>query len=183
MRTPDNGLLATAVTAAALCCACMLALGVSIAAAQPPQTGTFITDAATGCQVWNPNPQRNETVRWQGPCVNGLAQGKGRLQWLHNGMLYETDEGEWNAGRQSGHGTQQWPLGRYDGDIVDGEPSGEGTLVMKDSRYDGEFRNGKPDGVGTVTSRYGVFSGTWKDGCFVSEKRRMGVGVSSSACP
>jgi hypothetical protein len=183
MRTPDNDFLSTPGTAAALCCAWMLAFGVSTASAQPARTGTFSTDAATGCRAWNPNPQPNETIRWEGSCVNGLAQGKGKLQWLHNGALYETDEGEWTAGRQFGHGTQQWPLGRYDGDIVDGEPNGQGVLIMKNARYDGEFRNGKPNGIGTVTSSYGVFIGIWKDGCFVSEKRKMGVGVSSSACP
>jgi len=183
MRKPDNDFPNAPVTAAALCWAWMLAFGISICFAQPPRAGTLITDTTTGCRVWNPNPQPNETIRWEGACENGLAQGKGRLQWLHDGALYETDQGEWNAGRQFGHGTQQWPLGRYEGDIVDGEPNGRGALIMKSGRYDGEFRNGKPNGVGSVTNRYGVFFGTWKDGCFVGEKRKMGVGVSSSTCP
>jgi len=160
----------------------MLAFGAPIAFAQSTRNSAFIADAATGCRIWNPNPHPNETIRWSGACVNGLAQGKGRLQWLRGGAHYETDEGEWNAGRQFGHGTQQWPLGRYEGELVDSLPNGEGVLTMQNARYDGEFRDGKPNGVGTVTSQYGVFFGTWKDGCFVSDARKMGVGVSPSSC-
>ncbi len=137
-----------------------LALGCPVASAQSIPQGTFIADANTGCKVWNPNPRSVETIVWSGPCVNGLAQGHGKLQWLQNGKIYETDEGEWSAGRQGGHGSQAWPLGRYDGEIANSEPNGQGVLALKTARYDGEFRNGKPNGFGTVTSQHGVFKGT-----------------------
>ena len=79
-----------------------LALGCSVASAQSIPQGTFIADGNTGCKVWNPNPKSVETIVWSGSCVNGLAQGRGKLQWLQNDKIYETDEGEWSAGRQVG---------------------------------------------------------------------------------
>jgi len=104
------------------------------------------------------------------------------LQWLEKGNIYETDEGEWSAGRQTGQGSQIWLLGRYDGEIANSEPSGQGVLTLKSSRYEGEFRFGKPNGSGTVTSSHGVFKGTWKDGCLVGGKQKIAVGVPISSC-
>jgi len=168
---------------AALFCAWTLAFSVSEVCAQVTQHGALIADETTGCRLWNPTPHEHETVRWSGQCVNGLAQGKGKLQWLRGGQLYEVDEGEWDAGRQFGYGSQQWPTGRYDGDLANSEPNGKGALILKDARYDGEFRNGKPNGAGIVASQYGVFSGTWKDGCYVSDQRKVAANVLSFVCP
>ena len=159
------------------------AFGSSLAAAQSVQHGTYVADAKTGCKVWNPNPQSIEKVVWLGPCVNGLGQGRGELRWLESGDIYETDEGEWIAGRQVGHGSQIWPLGRYDGEIDNSEPTGQGVLTLKNWRYEGEFSAGKPNGTGTVTGPYGVFKGTWKDGCLIGAKQKISVGVPISSCP
>ena len=162
------------VVALALCC--------SVASAQSIQRGTFTADISQKCKVWNPNPKSTETIVWTGSCVGGLAQGYGKLQWLQGGEPYETDEGEWSAGKQIGRGSQVWPLGRYDGEIVDSEPNGQGVLTVNKARYDGEFHNGKPNGFGTVTSPNGVFKGTWREGCLVGEKRKIAVGVPLSTC-
>jgi hypothetical protein len=45
----------------------------SAACAQSKQTGDFVADAKSGCKVWNPHPQPDETVNWSGGCVNGLV--------------------------------------------------------------------------------------------------------------
>jgi len=156
-------------------------LTLSTALAQP-LAGGFVADPKSGCKVWNPHPQPNETFNWSGGCVKGLAQGPGSLQWLNNGKPYEKDHGEWNEGRQFGRGTQDWGSGRYDGDLVNGEPQGRGVLTLQSARYDGEFRGGKPNGSGTVTNLEGVFKGFWKNGCLVDEKRRIAFGVPSSTC-
>jgi len=150
--------------------------------AQPLQPGSFVADPNSGCKVWNPHPEPNESVSWSGGCVDGLAQGPGSLQWLNNNRPYEKDEGEWNKGQQSGRGTQVWSLGRYDGDIQNGEPHGRGAMTLQSARYEGEFRNGKPNGSGTVTNLDGIFKGNWKDGCLVGDKRRIAFSVSSSTC-
>jgi hypothetical protein len=104
------------------------------------------------------------------------------LQWLNNKKPYEKDEGEWNQGRQSGRGSQDWSSGRYDGELQNGEPHGRGVLTLQSARYEGEFRNGKPNGAGTVTNLEGVFKGSWKEGCLVGDTRRIAFGVPSSTC-
>jgi hypothetical protein len=45
-------------------------------AATPIRAGDWIADASAGCQVWNPHPQPNETIRWSGACPNGFAHGR-----------------------------------------------------------------------------------------------------------
>ena len=184
MRPRSNQVIRkTAVYAANLLSVGALALCCSVASAQSTQSGTYTADKSQKCKVWNPNPKSTESIIWVGSCVGGLAQGRGKLQWLQGDKAYETDEGEWSAGKQIGRGSQVWPLGRYDGEIVDSEPNGQGVLTLNKARYDGEFRNGKPNGFGTVTSEHGVFKGTWKDGCLIGEKRKIAVGVPLSTCP
>ena len=156
-------------------------LNLSAAYAQP-RAGGFVADAKTGCKIWNPHPQPNETVSWSGACVNGLAQGSGNLQWLNDNKPYEKDEGEWKEGRQSGRGTQDWSAGRYGGELLNGEPHGRGVLTLQSARYEGEFRNGKAQGNGTVTNLEGVFKGKWKEGCLAGDKRKISFAVPSSTC-
>jgi hypothetical protein len=165
-----------------LSAAATLWLGVSAAIANPLAGDFVTTDANSGCRVFNPHPRQGETANWSGACVNGLAQGPGRLQWINNGKSTEQDAGVWNEGRQSGHGSQDWFSGRYDGEISNGEPEGRGVLTLRTARYEGEFRNGKPNGTGSVTSLQGVFTGTWKDGCLVGDQRRIAFAVPSSEC-
>ncbi len=43
--------------------AASLAVFLAGVAAAPAQTGGWIADASAGCQVWNPHPQPNETIR------------------------------------------------------------------------------------------------------------------------
>jgi MORN repeat len=129
-------------------------------AATPIQAGDWIADASAGCQVWNPHPQPNETIRWSGACPNGFAHGLGAAQWY-----------------------QVWPSGRYDGELVDGEPNGRGVLILQGVRYEGEFRGGKPNGAGTLIRGGESFRGTWTDGCFREGTRKASFGVPLSACP
>jgi hypothetical protein len=160
----------------------VMAFAVLVSGAATAQEGAWIADTSVGCQVWNPHPQPNETIRWSGACANGLAQGRGAAQWFRNNVLFETDQGEWQAGRQKGHGTQVWPTGRYDGELTDGEPNGSGVLILPGARYEGEFRNGKPHGLGTLTRGSETFRGTWNEGCFREGTRKTAFGVPSSAC-
>jgi hypothetical protein len=161
------------------CVVLALACGVG---APPALAGDWIADAAS-CRIWNPHPQGGEAIRWSGACVNGFAQGRGKAEWLRNNVPYETDEGEWREGRQVGQGTQVWPTGRYDGELVDSEPDGRGKLTLHDLRYEGSFRNGKPNGTGTLTNGSEVYEGSWTNGCFRDATRRASFMVPRSACP
>lgn len=145
----------------------------------PARAGSWVVDARSGCHVWNPNPQLEETVTWSGSCTNGRAQGHGIVQWLKGGAPTETDEGEWSDGRQVNKGTQSWATGRYEGELSDGEPNGRGVLTLQKLRYEGDFRNGKPNG--TLTAGSETVQGMWKDGCLHGE-RKASIGVPLSAC-
>ena len=53
-----------------------------VIAAAPAVAGAWVADAKSGCQVWNPNPQLEETVAWSGSCANGRAEGHGTVRWV-----------------------------------------------------------------------------------------------------
>ncbi|HEX8812316.1 MAG TPA: hypothetical protein VF742_10025 [Terracidiphilus sp.] len=152
-----------------------------ILAAVPAHAGAWVIDTKSGCQVWDPNPQLDESGAWSGSCASGRAEGRGIVQWSKAGVPFETDEGEWHDGRQINNGTQSWPTGRYEGELIDSEPNGHGVLTMQKRRYEGDFRNGKPNGVGTLTIGSESVRGTWKDGCLLGQ-RRASIGVPLSAC-
>jgi hypothetical protein len=160
----------------------VMALSIGILAiAAPAHAGAWVIDNKSGCQVWNPNPQLDESVSWSGSCANGRAEGTGIAQWSRNGNPSETDEGEWRNGRQVNAGTQSWSTGRYEGELSDGEPNGHGVLTLQKLRYEGDFRNGRPNGLGTLTTESETVRGTWKDGC-LQGPRRASIGIPLSAC-
>ena len=143
--------------------------------------GAWVADAKSGCQVWNPNPQLEETVAWSGSCLNGRAEGRGTVQWVRGGVAGEIDEGDWRDGRQVNKGTQSWSSGRYEGELAEGEPNGHGVLTLRRLRYEGDFRDGKPNGTGTLTAGAETVRGTWKDGC-LQGTRKASIGVPLSVC-
>ena len=147
----------------------------------PALAGDWIPDAKSGCRVWDPNPQLEESVTWSGSCANGRAEGRGTAQWSKNGAASETDEGEWRDGRQINKGKQTWSTGHYEGELADGEPNGHGVLTVQRLRYEGDFRNGRPNGPGTLTAGTETVRGTWKDGC-LQGARKASIGVPLSAC-
>jgi hypothetical protein len=150
-------------------------------ATPPAHAGDWIADAKSGCRVWNPNPQLEESVAWSGPCVQDRAEGRGIVQWSKGDVPYETDEGEWHEGRQVNEGTQSWTTGRYEGQLKDGEPNGHGILTVQKLRYEGDFRNGRPNGIGRLTAGNETVRGAWKDGC-LQAARKASIGVPLSAC-
>ena len=149
--------------------------------AAPALAGAWVADVKSGCEVWNPNPQLEETVKWSGSCANGRAEGPGTVQWSKGDVAYETDEGEWHDGRQVNTGKQSWGTGSYAGELVNGEPNGRGVLTLQKLRYEGEFHNGKPNGFGTLTAGNESVRGTWKDGC-LQGPRKASIGVPMAAC-
>jgi hypothetical protein len=60
-----------------------------------------------GCLVWNPAPQVDEEVIWDGECLNGYAEGKGTLKFSTKDME-QSYIGEMSKGKQQGEGTFQW---------------------------------------------------------------------------
>jgi hypothetical protein len=175
-------------------------------AAQTPQPG-WIADARTGCRVWNPSPQPNETISWTGGCSNGIAQGRGVLQWLKDGKPNERYEGEYRDGKQNGRGVYTSAdgsrceceyrddkkdgrgvltdkNGRYEGEFRDDRHDGRGVMTWRDgSRYEGEFRDGKANGTGTYRDTDGqLYSGAWSKGCFQEGNQSARVGATMEEC-
>jgi hypothetical protein len=147
----------------------------------PARAGAWVADTKSGCQIWDPNPQLEESVAWSGLCAQGRAEGRGTAQWSKAGTRYETDEGEWHDGRQVNTGKQSWSTGHYEGELANGEPNGRGSLTIQNLRYEGEFHDGKPNGSGTLTAGTEIVRGTWKDGC-LQGPRKASIGVPLSAC-
>lgn len=155
-------------------------LAAVMAAAPSALAGEWVADKS-GCQVWDPNPQLDETVTWSGACVNGRADGPGTVAWSKDNKRIETDQGEWRDGKQVGKGVQNWPIGRYEGELAEGLPNGQGVLSFEKFRYEGEFRDGKPNGSGSLIQGDQTVRGSWKDGCLQGQ-RKASIGIPLSAC-
>ncbi|HWQ37040.1 MAG TPA: hypothetical protein VNM24_00310 [Burkholderiales bacterium] len=120
-----------------------------------------------GCQIYNPNPQREETVRWSGGCANGFAEGEGVLEWYVGGRLEERYEGSMRAGWAEGIGTFTSRQGfRYKGEWKRSQQDGQGVSQSPDgSVYDGQWRAGKPHGWGIYRTPDGqTVEGEWENG-------------------
>jgi hypothetical protein len=101
--------------------------------------------------------------RYYGALVDGLRQGRGRVEW-DNGTRYE---GGFERGVYSGKGRYEADTGDvYEGDFERGQFSGTGTLLRKDgSRHEGRFDKWVPAGEGRYTDTQGnVFEGTFVNG-------------------
>jgi hypothetical protein len=177
------------------------------AAAQTSRT-KWIADPNTNCQVWNPEPERNEAISWSGACANGQAQGRGILQWYRsgkpNGGRYDGEyrngmmngqgvytfasgnryEGEWQDGKRTGRGIFTWTNGnRFEGGWLDGKRSGWAVYTFDGKRYEGEYRNDRPNGPGTYTSADGaIYAGTWTNGCFQDGNRWAVIDATPREC-
>ena len=73
----------------------------------------------TGCYVWNPELQPDETVRWTGECLRELAQGAGTLKavWINDGSKKTLEAmGSLKDGKQHG----DWVYRHAGGDAEEG---------------------------------------------------------------
>ena len=179
---------------ATLLTALTVAFGLPVAAkpAGPladPNTSTagWSIDSQSGCALWNPRPQRDESVTWSGVCLNGLATGPGVAQWYESGQIGNRLEGEYRNGRQSGEVTVTYPNGaKYKGTLneEDGNRDGEGTFIWPNARkYIGEWAHGKRNGNGTMYAADGTVgqSGLWIHGDFIGANAEAGDSVSVSS--
>lgn len=158
-------------------------------------TETWVTDKKTGAKIFwvSSSGSLLTSASWDGPVVNGLAQGTGSftitirqdgkdyetkgqgemlsgyldgkivLQWSHG----DSFDGTYKKGQRHGKGLYSWANSdRYDGEWVDGEISGKGTFTWKDGKsYEGEWREGKRNGQGVLKDPQGkiLFEGQWND--------------------
>ncbi|WP_158933156.1 hypothetical protein [Acidisphaera sp. S103] len=93
---------------------------------------SWIADSQTGCRVWNPHPQPNETVSWSGSCKGGTAEGPGVLRLFKDGKTAGFGEGEWRDGKREGRGVYTDQRGnRYDGEWHDDKENGSASSLIR----------------------------------------------------
>ena len=149
-------------------------IGIALTIAQAKAEEGFIGDQK-GCKVANPSPKPEESVRWNGPCVDGYADGKGLLQWYIKNVPNTRYEGTLKRGQLAGQGKLTMPDGAtYDGHWLAGKQQGKGVQSMPDgSRYEGEWKNGQPDGRGVFRNAAGeTLDGEWSEGGYVGPEEK-----------
>jgi hypothetical protein len=151
-------------TAACLCV--LMTVSTAVFAAEPAE---FIGES--NCRVAKPWLKPNETVKWEGPCKGGYADGTGVLQWYLQGRVFDTPGARYEVtmaqGRISGEGSAKYKNGdSYTGYFMDGKRDGNGyTMFANGDQYEGEYKNDVPHGNGTFVERdRGSYVGQWKDG-------------------
>lgn len=152
------------------------------AAGAAPLPSTWMADARTGCKVWDPQPEPQESVRWSGGCQGGFASGPGVTEWLEHGLSTERVEGARVAGHLQGKGVQTSANGdRFEGAWVDDRKQGHGSYTAADGRsYVGEFKDDQFDGQGVLTDRKGNrYEGAWKGGRRNGQGRYIGADGTS----
>ena len=98
-----------------------------------PVLDSWIADASTGCKVYNPKPVPNESIRWKGRCKNGLAAGKGTLQWFERDQPSDTETGNWRDGKKYGSSKIHYSNGDvFKGNYSNNERNGPGTYRFSD---------------------------------------------------
>ncbi len=140
-------------------------LTATLTQAEPSKSAT-IADK-NSCKVYNPMPQENESISWDGDCLGGFANGKGTLNWYINGELREHYSGEMRDGWAEGNGIFTSRDGtQYDGEWLKSKQNGRGVQINANgSAYDGEWVDGKPHGRGRYRAPNGqIWEGEWRHG-------------------
>jgi hypothetical protein len=132
----------------------------------------------------------NKTIKWDGKCVDGFAEGRGLAEHFVSGVRHISVEGVFVKGKLIGQGTTTYTNGdKYVGEYKDGKPNGLGTetranghtyigewkdgkhigqgttILANGTKYVGEHKDGKPNGLGTETGADGhKYFGEWQDG-------------------
>lgn len=127
-----------------------------------------LTSAADTCRLGYPALE-GISIGWQGPCLDGLAHGKGIIEARKNGKVSMLYEGMVERGMPNGKGYITFSSGtEYSGDFRDGLAHGNGVSVNHlGDRYKGEWRDFKRNGRGSmVYTLGGRYDGEWKDNEF-----------------
>lgn len=125
-----------------------------------------------GCELLDPYFSEGVTMKWEGNCVNGKADGYGKLIKYKDGEYESTFEGEFEKGIREGKGKFSHKDGTVAiGQFINGQLVGYGTRTSGDgTKYEGEFINYRQHGNGKMTYANGAFF----DGFWVSDRMYTG---------
>ncbi|WP_167086002.1 MORN repeat-containing protein [Massilia frigida] len=127
-----------------------------------------VAGGAETCKLGYP-PVDNIKIRWQGPCKDGYAHGKGIVEARKDGEVSMLYEGMVERGMPNGRGYITLSSGtEYSGEFRNGLAHGKGVSVDQfGARYNGEWKHFKRDGNGSmVYTLGGRYDGEWKDDDF-----------------
>ena len=137
------------------------------AMARSDQTDKWLTDAKTGCAVFDAGAQAGDAVAWTGACSDGVATGLGTASFYRDGKEVESFTADFAKGMVAdGHVITHWGNGwSYDGDATHGRFNGGGTLINdQQDRYAGLWQDGKMEGFGVLMRADGSrYTGDWKN--------------------
>jgi S1-C subfamily serine protease/antitoxin component YwqK of YwqJK toxin-antitoxin module len=125
-----------------------------------------------GCKLLDPYYSNGVTTKWEGSCLNGKANGFGKLTKYKNGEYESTYEGEYKNGIREGKGTFSHKDGTVRvGTFIAGQMTGKGTNTGENGqKYAGEFINYRQHGNGVVE----FTNGAKFEGFFVSDRMYTG---------
>jgi S1-C subfamily serine protease/antitoxin component YwqK of YwqJK toxin-antitoxin module len=125
-----------------------------------------------GCKLLDPYSSDGVTMKWEGSCVNGKANGFGKLTKYKDGEYQSTYEGEFKNGIREGKGKfQHVSKTVLECDFINGQAIGIGTYDLGDgNKYIGEIVNYREHGKGT----YYKANGAKFEGFFVSDRMYTG---------
>lgn len=162
-----------------------------------------VYDGAPGCRFVRVLPGPPVTsVRWNGPCRDGFAEGPGKVELQYGKRLTITIEatlargdisgeatmtssdgvtyiGLFKSGMPDGHGYLKWPNGdQFEGNMRQGKRSGPGTLVYASGNvFKGMYENDRPEGHGRVDFALGgSCEGDYRDGRLVGPIKLVHAG-------
>ena len=106
-----------------VCLTCCLVFWPRIAAAMDHSGDPhWNKDDSTGCWIYNPYPQSDEAVAWEGSSCwgDGEASGIGTVTWFLHGSWVIAEKGEMRGGKMYGMWIRRFSSGEsYDGYFVD----------------------------------------------------------------
>lgn len=119
----------------------------------------MLTACGDGESPLSPDARLPDGGRYRGDLVNGLLQGKGRIDYP-NGSWYagEFDKGQWQ-GQGEWHGSNGEV---YRGQFNQGLFEGQGALTTNGNSYSGGFKAGRRDGEGTLKENGMSYRGEFK---------------------
>ncbi|POF40458.1 peptidase C13 [Pseudomonas laurylsulfativorans] len=119
----------------------------------------MLTACGDGESLLPPDARLPDGGRYRGDLVNGLLQGKGRIDYP-NGSWYagEFDKGQWQ-GQGEWHGSNGEV---YRGQFNQGLFDGQGALTTNGNSYSGGFKAGRRNGEGTLKENGMSYRGEFK---------------------
>ncbi len=82
----------------------LIASSLCVCVSAQKESSRYIKDQRSGCLVWDKNYSEEDSVLWDGPCVNGRASGLGTLRWYNAGELLSSYRGQMRDGKAHGAG-------------------------------------------------------------------------------